>query len=141
MKQPSTRFRRWRRRKTSDGNASSADGTAAPKQKRVTRPLVVRVVRILLGVVFLLIGFVGGFIPFLQGWVFVLIGLMLLSRDVPLVRRWFRKLRERFPDQMDALKRWESKAIGQWRKFWHACFPRRRRRNRTQLPNSEKKNE
>lgn len=38
-----------------------------------------KIIRNIFAVIFLFIGFLGGFIPILQGWVFVLIGFILLD--------------------------------------------------------------
>ena len=38
-----------------------------------------KIIRNILGTIFLIIGVIGGFIPFLQGWIFVLIGYILLD--------------------------------------------------------------
>ncbi len=37
-----------------------------------------KVLKFMLGILFILIGVVGGFIPIIQGWIFVLIGSYLL---------------------------------------------------------------
>ena len=39
-------------------------------------------VRIPLGILFVIIGFIGGFIPIFQGWVFGVLGLTLLFGEV-----------------------------------------------------------
>jgi uncharacterized protein len=67
-----------------------------------------RGVVISLGVVFLLLGVIGGFLPVIQGWIFVLIGLVLLAEELPWVRRHLERLKARFPNQakqLDRLKR------------------------------------
>ncbi len=45
-----------------------------------------KILRIVSGVICILIGVIGGFIPILQGWVFILLGLGLLSKDIPYIR-------------------------------------------------------
>jgi uncharacterized membrane protein YbaN (DUF454 family) len=54
-------------------------------------------VRILLGVLSLILGLAGLILPLLQGWLFIGIGLILLSRDVPFFRRLRDRLEQRFP--------------------------------------------
>ena len=55
---------------------------------------ILRLLRIVLGCVFLLIGVLAGAIPILQGWVFVIMGLGILAREVPWVRRLLRRVRD-----------------------------------------------
>jgi len=66
-----------------------------------------RGVTIAFGVLFLLLGVIGGFLPVIQGWIFVLIGLTLLARELPWVRHHLERLKGRFPKQaahVDRLK-------------------------------------
>ncbi|MBD3266955.1 hypothetical protein GF373_09820 [bacterium] len=70
-----------------------------------------KVLRITAGIVCLIIGAIGGLIPILQGWVFGLLGLWLLSKDVPFVRKyyikaeaWVKKKKEERQQQKEAKK-------------------------------------
>ena len=45
----------------------------------------------------LLIGVIGGFIPVLQGWIFVLAGVMILSREHEWVHDLVQKFKLRYP--------------------------------------------
>lgn len=54
--------------------------------------------RVSFGFLSLLVGFAGLVLPILQGWLFLSIGLVLLSRDVPFFRRVRVKLEQRFPN-------------------------------------------
>ncbi len=54
-------------------------------------------VRILLGILSLALGVVGLILPILQGWLFIAIGVVLLSRDVPFFRKCVAMLEQRFP--------------------------------------------
>ncbi len=56
-----------------------------------------RVVTLVLGYGFLALGVVGLVLPFLQGVLFIVIGLLLLSREVPWARRVLDRLRGRYP--------------------------------------------
>lgn len=59
----------------------------------------------IVGWAFILLGIVGLVLPVLQGILFILIGLLILSRDSPMARRVLHRLRERFPKiaaQLDA---------------------------------------
>jgi hypothetical protein len=50
-----------------------------------------RLLRILIGTVLLVLGFFGGWLPILGFWMAPL-GLLILSVDIPRVRRWRRRL-------------------------------------------------
>lgn len=56
-----------------------------------------RGIRITLGVILIPLGLVGLFLPFLQGVLFLLIGLALLSSEVPFVARLRERIRNRYP--------------------------------------------
>jgi uncharacterized membrane protein YbaN (DUF454 family) len=56
-----------------------------------------KIVVIVLGVVFILLGVAGLFLPILQGVLCLLIGMNLLGREVPWVQRQFERLRARYP--------------------------------------------
>ena len=67
-----------------------------------------KTLRIGLGIVLVIIGFIGGFIPILQGWLFMIPGLIILSEYFPPVKRllnWAkrraRKAGIKFPDPDD----------------------------------------
>ncbi len=64
-----------------------------------------RVVTIVVGVSLLAIGVVGGFIPVFQGWIFVLLGLMVLAKEVPLARYYVQQLKRRYPKQAAQMHR------------------------------------
>jgi len=53
--------------------------------------------RLTAGWLFIFLGVLGLFLPFLQGILFLLIGMILLSPDVPLFRRIIGKLQEKYP--------------------------------------------
>ena len=85
----------------------------------IPKPLIKKIIRITLGVLCLLIGVIGGFIPVFQGWFFVLLGLILLSKDVPFVRRWMDRLRERFPRQAAAIRNVEMRLAARFKTTVH----------------------
>lgn len=41
--------------------------------------IITKIVRNIFGIIFILIGIIGGFIPIFQGWVFVLLGFILID--------------------------------------------------------------
>lgn len=53
-----------------------------------------KVVRITAGIILVLIGIAGGLIPIFQGWIFGIPGLMLLSQDIPIVRKYYERAKE-----------------------------------------------
>jgi uncharacterized protein len=56
-----------------------------------------RIVRLVLGYAFLALGLVGLVLPILQGVLFTMVGLVLLSRDVPWARRALAWFASRYP--------------------------------------------
>ena len=46
-----------------------------------------KIAEIILGIILVVIGFIGGFIPILQGWMIAIPGLLLLSKHFPPVQR------------------------------------------------------
>ncbi len=61
------------------------------------KKLIYRLARIILGTVFLILGIAGFLFPILQGWLFVTIGAILLSRDVPFFTRLVDWISRRYP--------------------------------------------
>jgi uncharacterized membrane protein YbaN (DUF454 family) len=55
---------------------------------------ILKPLRITAGIILLLIGLVGGLIPIFQGWVFGLLGLWILSIDIPFVRKYYDRTKE-----------------------------------------------
>ncbi len=56
-----------------------------------------RILVLIVGCSFILLGIVGLFLPFLQGILFIFVGLVVLSSQYPRARLVLRKLRARFP--------------------------------------------
>jgi uncharacterized membrane protein YbaN (DUF454 family) len=61
------------------------------------KPRVKRILILVAGWSFILLGIAGLFLPFLQGVLFILVGLILLSSQYAWARLLLRKLRQRFP--------------------------------------------
>lgn len=76
-----------------------------------------RIVVLVIG--WLLIGFgvVGLFLPILQGVLFIMLGLLVLSRESETAHRWLQRGRQKYP-QVDA----KLKKGGKW---WRQRFGRR----------------
>ncbi len=56
-----------------------------------------RTLRILTGSLLLLLGLAGLVLPILQGWLFLGLGALVLSRDVPFFARVVHRIENRFP--------------------------------------------
>ena len=56
-----------------------------------------RIVVLIAGWSFILLGIAGLFLPFLQGLLFILVGIIILSSHYPWARLLMAKLRKRFP--------------------------------------------
>ncbi|GAB4341934.1 MAG: hypothetical protein Kow0099_19110 [Candidatus Abyssubacteria bacterium] len=56
-----------------------------------------RVLRISAGTVLVFLGLLGFLLPILQGWLFLTLGLLLLSKDVPFLQRAWKRLKVRYP--------------------------------------------
>ena len=53
---------------------------------------ILNILKVALGIIFIIIGFVGGLIPIFQGWMFGIPGLMLLGSVFPPVKRWTKNI-------------------------------------------------
>ncbi len=56
-----------------------------------------RWLRLTLGIICILLGIAGTFLPILQGWLFFLLGVLLLSKDIPFFAKIADWLKARFP--------------------------------------------
>ena len=74
-----------------------------------------RIKWLLLGGVFVVLGIIGLFLPFLQGILFIVIGILCLSKGSALVRSQKIGLKRRFPRLGSKLTYLEDKARA-WRK-------------------------
>lgn len=53
---------------------------------------ILNILKVVLGIILIIIGFVGGLIPIFQGWMFGIPGLMLLGSVFPPVKRWTKNI-------------------------------------------------
>ena len=58
------------------------------------------ILKVVLGIILIIIGFIGGLIPIFQGWMFGIPGLMLLGSVFPPVKRWTKKIVEKAKAKM-----------------------------------------
>ena len=54
-----------------------------------------KIAEIILGIILIVIGFIGGFIPILQGWMIAIPGLFLLSKHFPPIKRIIDKFKNK----------------------------------------------
>lgn len=64
--------------------------------------------RLLSGFFLIVLGFLGLFLPVLQGVLFLALGLLLLSVDIPVVHRWVEKLEGGHPHLGPKIKKWRE---------------------------------
>ena len=76
-----------------------------------------RVAVLILGWALIAFGIVGLFLPVLQGVLFIMLGLLVLSRESETAHRWLQRGRQKYP-QVDA-------KLKKWRKWWRQRFGRR----------------
>jgi uncharacterized membrane protein YbaN (DUF454 family) len=61
------------------------------------------------GWMFILLGVVGLFLPFLQGILFIMIGLIILSKESATARRWLDHFKERHPRLFEKIGEWKGR--------------------------------
>lgn len=79
-----------------------------------------RILILIVGWIFILLGIAGLFLPILQGVLFILIGLIILSTEYVWAHHLLRRLKERFPklgrvadDATEKAKSWLLRLSGQ----------------------------
>lgn len=53
---------------------------------------ILNILKVALGIILIIIGFIGGLIPIFQGWMLGIPGLMLLGSVFPPVKRWTKNI-------------------------------------------------
>ena len=72
-----------------------------------------RVLRHVFGWFFIVLGIIGLFLPVLQGILFIIVGISILTPEIPLFHRVMVRLEDRYPEVFDKahrLKQWFSEA-------------------------------
>jgi uncharacterized membrane protein YbaN (DUF454 family) len=67
-----------------------------------------RIIRISLGLVLIILGIPGLILPILQGWLFLALGALLLSIDIPLFDRLVQWIENRIPVVKKPLERFRK---------------------------------
>lgn len=82
------------------------------------KEIIKRILILALGWFFIIFGIIGLFLPVLQGILFLLIGLVILSRASKTVRNWLEKLKNRYPKfgyyldkAKETVRGWKKKII------------------------------
>ncbi len=68
-----------------------------------------KILVLIAGWFFILLGVVGLFLPILQGILFIAIGFFILSKESRWAKRMFVKLRRRYPEQYEKLEKLKQK--------------------------------
>lgn len=61
--------------------------------------------RIVLGIVFLILGVIGGFVPIMQGWIFILLGILVLFPESKFAIKALNKVEPKMPRMVAWLRR------------------------------------
>ena len=75
------------------------------------------VARQIAGWFFIVLGIVGLFLPILQGVLFILVGMFILARDIPLFHRMITRLEERYPALFAKVKSIHVDIVERFRKM------------------------
>lgn len=76
-----------------------------------------RYLRIALGSILLVLGVAGLALPLLQGILFIVLGLLLLAKDIPFFDRIARQMRSRFPRTSRAAEKTKHRMAERWRRI------------------------
>jgi uncharacterized membrane protein YbaN (DUF454 family) len=71
---------------------------------------------LIIGWLFIVLGVLGLFLPFLQGVLFILIGLGILSSRSETIKRFLKRLEERYPHHHERVEKWRARIRGWFRK-------------------------
>jgi len=75
-----------------------------------------RYLRIVLGSILLVLGVAGLALPLLQGLLFIILGVLLLAKDIPLFARIAGRVRSRFPRISRAAEDTRRRFVEWWRR-------------------------
>jgi hypothetical protein len=66
---------------------------------------VIFALRIVLGVIFLILGVIGGFVPVMQGWIFILLGILVLFPESKFAIKALDKVQPKMPRMVAWLRK------------------------------------
>jgi hypothetical protein len=78
-----------------------------------------RLIKILTGSFLIVLGVISGFIPILQGWIFIGIGLLLLSEEVPFLKKYRLRLEQKYPKPFRKAHEYRVALVQKIRKMFH----------------------
>ncbi|MBC7908685.1 MAG: PGPGW domain-containing protein [Rhodospirillaceae bacterium] len=82
-------------------------------------PKTKRLLKLILGWSFMVLGVLGLFLPILQGFLFLAIGLAILAQEQPWAHRLMTRIRHRYPHMADTFDHARHKAEGWVHKLTH----------------------
>ena len=71
---------------------------------KLPRPMIFAL-RITLGIIFLILGVIGGFVPIMQGWIFILLGILVLFPESKFAVKALDKVEPKMPRMVAFLRR------------------------------------
>jgi uncharacterized membrane protein YbaN (DUF454 family) len=78
-----------------------------------------RLIKILTGSFLIVLGIISGFLPILQGWIFIGLGLLILSEEVPFLKKYRLRLEQKYPKQFQKAQEYRVALMQKMRKlFW-----------------------
>lgn len=75
-----------------------------------------KILTLVAGWFFIVLGVIGLFLPFLQGILFIMIGLAILSSRSERVRRLVKHIEARFPRQHEAMEAWKKRVMDRFKR-------------------------
>jgi uncharacterized membrane protein YbaN (DUF454 family) len=78
-----------------------------------------RLVKIITGWFFLILGFIGCFLPILQGFLFMAVGLLFLADESPLIKKYFERFERKYPEQYRKALAFRESLKHKFRKLIH----------------------
>lgn len=82
-------------------------------------PRTKRLIKIIAGWAFMVLGVLGLFLPFLQGVLFLAIGLLILAQEQPWAHRLMSRIRHRYPHLTEKLDNAHHKAEAWMHRLTH----------------------
>jgi uncharacterized protein len=64
-----------------------------------------KIIKISVGIGFIILGVISGFLPVLQGWIFNLVGVVLLAEEIPFLNKYLKRAEQKYPKQFEAMYR------------------------------------
>tara|TARA_B100000315_G_scaffold238138_1_gene255626 strand:+ start:1813 stop:2133 length:321 start_codon:yes stop_codon:yes gene_type:complete len=75
------------------------------------QPRIKKLLSVISGWSFIALGIIGLFLPFLQGILFLVIGLIILSKHYAFAQKWLKKIHHRYPAVFDLAHKFRMRLI------------------------------